>query len=101
MLLCISLILENSHGQFIFTKLGVLGLNAAKTYCCESQSCVIPSWRVIATNKDSVGRCCADFVASSNSLSLFSKYVITYVNITLDLIFSEALLLPCQFNVIS
>lgn len=42
---------------------------------------------VIATNKDSIGRFCADFVASLSFLSLFSKYDIAWLNATPDLVF--------------
>lgn len=35
---CTSMISQNSHSQFIFTKLFFVCLNAAKAYCSESQS---------------------------------------------------------------
>lgn len=67
---------EQWQSIYIYQAGGLLGLNAAKSYCSESQIHVISSWRVIATRKDSMGRFRADFMASSKFLSLFSKYAI-------------------------
>lgn len=100
---CTSKIPQNSHSQFIFTKLFFVCLNAAKAYCSESQSCVIPSWSYChqqRLHRQILCRLCGKFKFFVLVFKVWHRLAECYpwLSRLLPRIFFSDLLLPCQFT---